>query len=207
MAQPPSRQSKFRRDPPPPAPGVIVSVGANVSAGKEGPPSHEADTSQGRRQTSLSRCQLGLITANAKGRRVLNGRRERTRQKGESAFQCFDNRLQRGVTARARAVMDGPGATARGAGAAPSEGGGARLGPATPDPRTLFLSQTGLSAMFLSYAESSNGAGIAHCPGPSNVRARAHDGAHRSSCATAPATPHAAAGPRGSIPWRRSRRG
>lgn len=186
-----------------------------MSAGKEGPPSHEADTSQGRRQTSLSRCQLGLITANAKGRRVLNGRRESTRQKGESAFQCFDNRLQRGVTARARAVMDGPGATPRGAGAAPSKGGGARLGPATPDPRTIFLSRTGLSAMFLSYAESGNGAGIAHrrapCPfpGPSNVRARAraHDGAHRSSCAAAPATPHAAAGPRGSIPWRRSRRG
>lgn len=110
--------------------------------------------------------------------------------------------------------MDGPGATTRGAGAAPSEGGGARLGPATPDPRTIFLSQTGLSAIFLSYVESGNGADIAHrrapCPfpGPSNVRARAraHDGAHRSSCATAPATPHAAAGPRGSIPWRRSRR-
>lgn len=75
--------------------------------------------------------------------------------------------------------MDGPGATPRGAGAAPSEGGGTRLGPATPDPRTLFLSQTGLSAMFLSYVDSGNGAGIAHrrapcpCPGPSNVRARA----------------------------------
>lgn len=88
--------------------------------------------------------------------------------------------------------MDGPGATTRGAGAAPSEGGGARLGPATPDPRTIFLSQTGLSAMFLSCVDSGNGADIAHrrapcpCPGPSNVRARAYT---RTMARTAPAVP------------------